>query len=123
MKTLVVLGFTVFSFVSGVFADTETKDVIVIEQSKEKKKKEKPVTVESGSVPLSGSPEENIKAAYRTWEAACREWKNELKALNGKNLMLHHCGRPARREERIQSRGVYTYSSEATYKIRVVADD
>ncbi len=78
------------------------------------------VFVESGTENLTGSPEAHIKAAYRTWQSACSEWKKELKRLNGSNLMVSSCGTPSRAQETIQSEKYYTYTSKAHYKIRVI---
>ncbi|MDB5038988.1 MAG: hypothetical protein JWQ35_2516 [Bacteriovoracaceae bacterium] len=77
------------------------------------------VFVESGSTELSGSPEEGVKPAYRTWEHRCDEWKANLKKDNGTNLMVAECGAPTRTQESLQSEKWYTYKSKGSYKIRV----
>ncbi len=93
---------------------------IVIQESQDKLLQAPEVFVESGSDTVSGSPESHIKAAYRTWQTACKEWEAKLKSYNGNNLMMASCGDAQRTEESIQSEKIYTYKSKATYKIRVL---
>jgi hypothetical protein len=93
---------------------------IVIQESPGKVLGAPKVFVESGKEDLSGSPEEGLKPAYRTWESRCKEWKAELKHMNGNNLMIVNCGTPKKSVETIQSEKYYTYSSTGTYKIKVV---
>lgn len=99
----------------------ESSKVIVIQDPQnERRHKEQPkVFVENGTDSVQGSPEETIKGAYRTWKAACSEWKNELKRLNSGNLLFSSCGTPKRNEETIHSQKIFTYSSKGTFKIRV----
>lgn len=78
------------------------------------------VFVEQGSEELAGTPEDRIKVAYRTWEERCKEWKRELRQLNGGNLMIASCGSPSREVETINSEKLYTYKSKGHYKIRVI---
>lgn len=78
------------------------------------------VFVEPGTETISGSPEESLKGAYRTWEQACRAWKNEMNRLNGKNLIQASCGSPKKHEEVVQSQRFYTYRSDAKFKVRVI---
>lgn len=77
------------------------------------------VFVESGDDVIVGSPEENVKAAYRKWKEACESWKKELKSNNRKNLMIASCGAPQRRSEKVELSTLYTFESKATYKIKV----
>lgn len=93
---------------------------IVIQESPGKIIGTPKVFVEGGSEELSGSPEGSIRAAYRQWENRCKEWKSELRNMNGNNLMIASCGTPKRASETIQSEPIYTYSSKGTYKIKVV---
>lgn len=92
---------------------------IVIQESHGNKSETPQVFVEAGSQVISGAPRSNPKVAYRSWEEACRDWKRDLKQLNGKNLMVYDCGAPKREAEMLQSEKNYTYRSKATYKIRV----
>ncbi len=102
---------------------TESKNqVIVIQDPKGRGpqfRRERNEYVESGSDAIQGSPEESIKAAYRTWETACKEWKNEMIRLNGKSLIQASCGAPKRSSENLQSQKFYTYESQARFKVRV----
>lgn len=99
---------------------SDESQVIVIEKNKGHLKKSEPrVFVESGTEELAGSPESHPKAAYRTWNQACQDWKAELQKLNGKNLMVSSCGRPSMSSDKVQSEKSYVYRSKGTYKIRV----
>ena len=107
-----------FLFLSLSIAYADEK-VIVIQEPREKKSEAPKVSVESGSDVISGSPEESIKASYRTWQAACREWKNEMNRLNGRRLIQASCGKPKRTEETQQSVKYYTTTSTAMFKVRI----
>ena len=114
------LGCLLVSFVPLISDASDDSQVIVIEKNKGRLKKDDPkVFVESGTEEIAGSPESNPKAAYRTWNQACQEWKAELQRLNGKNLMVSSCGRPVMNSETFQSEKSYVYRSKGTYKIRV----
>lgn len=78
------------------------------------------VFVESGSETIVGSPEESLKAAYRTWDNACTHWKNEMKRLNRRNLIQASCGNPKKSEESDSARKFYVYKSDAKFKVRVI---
>lgn len=75
--------------------------------------------VESGSSVIIGEPQENIKAAYRSWKSACEAWKSELKSLNKRNLMIASCGSPKKRVEKVNVSSYFIYESKSTYKIKV----
>jgi len=109
---------TLLLFIALISQDSKNDRTIVIQESTGRPAPE--LVVESGTDVVSGSPEENIKAAYRKWEQACRSWKNELRSLNGKNLLHSSCGSPKRSEEVRNSEKIYTYKSDAKFKIRVV---
>jgi hypothetical protein len=124
IKTILVFGIVVTS--AGIQietrAETQTPSgdrTILIQESNGKNDPAK-VFVESGSEEIAGSPEAGLKPAYRTWEHACKEWKNELDRRNGKNLLVASCGTPRRTSEKVQSEMIYTYQSLGKYKIKVL---
>jgi hypothetical protein len=118
------LGFGFNSVVADEVTTSKPTDsnskVIVVQKGDERLLQAPKVFVESGSDEISGSPESNLKVAYRTWEQKCTEFKAELKGQNGANLMVASCGTPTYSSETIQSEKVYTYRSKGTYKIKVV---
>lgn len=120
VMSLIVCGF-VLSFEAPSFAqDSGGERVIVIEEKEVSRREAKPdVFVESGTDVIMGEPVENLKAAYRTWKTACDQWKSEIKTNNKKNLLIASCGSPARKEERVKLETVYSFSSQASYKIKV----
>ncbi len=127
MRFFVMCGFVLMT--SGLFAEENspgTKEkaskVIVINEAdhRNSKKDRERVKVESGTDTIQGEPQDQIKAAYRTWDQACKEWKAELRSLNGARLLFMSCGAPKREVETIQSQKWFVYSSEAKYKIAVV---
>jgi|GEM_PF-6331029 len=77
------------------------------------------VTVESGSDVVIGEPQENFKAAVRSWNQACESWKQQLKMDNGKNLLIRSCGVPKQRVEKVDLKTYYVLESKSTYKIKV----
>lgn len=127
MRLFVISGF--FLIAPGLFAQegsANTKEkaskIIVINEGdhRDSKKESERVKVESGTDTIQGEPQEQIKAAYRTWDQACKEWKAELRSLNGSRLLFMSCGAPKREVETIHSQKWFVYSSEAKYKIKVV---
>ncbi|PIR22769.1 MAG: hypothetical protein COV44_06330 [Deltaproteobacteria bacterium CG11_big_fil_rev_8_21_14_0_20_45_16] len=93
--------------------------VIVLEKEIHEKPEKSGVFVESGSDIIVGEPQENVKAAYRTWQTACDNWKRELKAQNSRNLMIASCGSPKQRVEKVQLTSLIIFESQSTYKIKV----
>lgn len=77
------------------------------------------VFVESGSDVIMGEPLEHPRAAYRSWKAACDSWKNDLKSMNKRNLMIASCGAPTREEKKVRLDTTFQFQSQATYKIKV----
>jgi hypothetical protein len=122
MKHLAAIFFLSVTFVYADEITTSTgKDkVIVVQKGDEKLLQAPKVFVESGSDDISGSPEDSVKAAYRTWDQKCTEWKSELKRQNGSNLMIASCGTPTRNQDTHLSEKTYSYHSKANYKIKVV---
>jgi len=127
MRLFVISGFVLMT--SGLFAEensTGTKEkpskVIVINEAdhRDSKKLIDRVKVESGADTIQGEPQDQIKAAYRTWDQACKEWKAELRSLNASRLLFMSCGAPKREVETIHSQKWFVYSSEAKYKIKVI---
>jgi len=127
MRALVILGLffingAVEAEESGTAPKEKPSKVIVINEAdhRDRGRKFPQVKVESGSDSIQGEPQEQMKAAYRTWDQACKEWKAELRSLNGSNLMFMSCGAPKREVETIQSQKWFVYRSQASYKIKVV---
>ncbi len=108
---------------------TQTKShakegVIVIEKGDRGiLKRGRKAKVESGDSEIVGDEMATPQAAKREWDARCTSWKNELRTMNGKNLLVADCGRPKMKSEMRQSEKSYTYESIAKYKIRVVDDE
>lgn len=109
-----------FSLYAQSTPDTSSGKTLVIQETPGKLLHPPKVFVESGNEEIAGSPEAGIKPAYRQWENRCKEWKSELRHLNGGNLMMVSCGSPKKTSERVQSENYYTYTSTGTYKIKVV---
>lgn len=126
MKSIIALFLLVPCLVlseeSGKTGKSKSDDgrTIVIQDAPGKLLEAPKVFVEAGDEDLAGSPEETMKGAYRTWEARCKEWKSELRQMNGSNLMVATCGKPIRSVEKNQSENVYTYTSKGLYKIKVI---
>jgi hypothetical protein len=99
------------------------RPLIVIENDEIGSKSKAQPFVESGSSVVVGTPEENPKAAYRTWKNACDTWKQELKGDNKSNLMIASCGSPKRRVEKANMTTYYIYESKSVYKIKVGCSD
>ena len=93
--------------------------IVVIQEPGVQKKEVCKAFVESGKKPLSGRPEINFQAAYRSWEQVCAEWKTEMKVLNKQNLMIADCGEAVLLKEKITYQFFYTYKSQGSYKIKV----
>lgn len=98
---------------------TDERLILVQPELQTQEKKVCQSFVESGSDVVVGRPEEGVKAAYRSWEANCEDWKNDLKKLNRGSLMIRSCGEPQKRVDKVELSTLYTYESKATYKIRV----
>lgn len=96
--------------------------VVVVNPESVIKQKPTNVFVESGSDVIVGQPEENPRAAYRTWKTACDQWKSELKTNNRENLLIASCGSPQKRVEKVDVNTLYIFESKSTYKIRVGCD-
>lgn len=103
-----------------VVTSADKEKVIVVQKGDERLLQAPKVFVESGTDEIAGSPEGNLKAAYRTWEQKCEQWKSELRHQNGNQLMIASCGTPTHSHEVLNSDKIYTYRSKATYKIKVV---
>jgi len=109
---------SLFSLVSFCLTAQQDK-VIVLEKEIHERPEKSGVFVESGSDIIVGEPQENAKAAYRTWQSACDTWKKELKSQNSKNLMIASCGSPKQRVEKVQLINLIIFESQSTYKIKV----
>jgi hypothetical protein len=115
-----------FAFaLSFLISDTTTKatgdsKVIIIPDGGHTYREAPEVFVKSGSADIIGSPEANLKAAFRTWEQACDSWEKKMSRLNGKNLMSTNCGEPHEATRTHQSETTYSYKSKGTYEIRVI---
>lgn len=116
-----VLAGSVFANETGVSKEKPSKVIVINEADHRDSSKKWPrVTVEAGKDSIQGEPQDQMKAAYRTWDQACKEWKSELRSLNGSNLLFISCGAPKREVETIHSQKWFVYRSEASYKIKVV---
>lgn len=119
---LVLPSFVLAQSPSTVPSTPDQRVIIVDTESKSNAINPAPF-VESGSDIIAGAPQENLKAAYRSWEEKCEIWKKDLDRLNGKNLLIRSCGSAKTRTEKIQLATYYTVESKAEYKIKVGCSD
>lgn len=116
-------AFLVLSFIfsTAVFAEAANKaKTIIVEEAPGRLREAPELVVETGTAKISGTPDDRMKMAMRSWEDRCKEWKMELRSMNGRNLLVADCGSPVRSEEMVQSEKQYTYSSNGSYKIKVL---
>jgi hypothetical protein len=75
----------------------------------------------SGEEEISGEPTAGTSAARKSWNDACKEWKAELKANNKDGqVLVANCGKPKFEKDEAfgAGAGIYTYTSNGTYKIK-----
>lgn len=80
-----------------------------------------------GEEEIAGDPTAGTREALKSWKDACAEWKKELKENNKERgaVLLSNCGRAkfAKDETMGAGSGVYIYTSQGKYKIRVRIQD
>lgn len=104
-------------------ADLKIKDIptgedttITIKKGSPAEDKKIQYEIISGSDEISSDEEFDKKKALAGWKEACAEWKQELKELNKDSIILSmSCGAKHKTTENNKT----TYSSEATYRMRV----
>lgn len=122
--------------VSVAFAEDETKVIqkmsgsagdssVLIETTKNAKFKQD-FEIVSGEEEVVGDPTAGSKEAYTSWKEACKEWKKELKDNNKDGqVLVASCGTAAftKDESAGAGSGIYTYKSNAKYKLKVRIKD
>jgi hypothetical protein len=66
---------------------------------------------------IAGEPVAGKQDSYQSWQAACDDWKKELRADNGDRLISANCGRP--HPERDNTTMLTTQTSQGNYKLKV----
>lgn len=130
--------FSICLLTSLAFAEDETKVVqkvsggagdssVLIETTKNAKLKQD-YEIVSGEEEIMGDPTAGTKDAYTSWKDACREWKKELKENNNSKdgqVLISSCGSASfvKDESTGTGSGIYTYKSNAKYKLKVRIKD
>jgi hypothetical protein len=128
--SLYVLSFSAFAEDSTKVihksSDSDSKESSVLIQTTKGAKMSPDFEIISGTEEVTGDPTSGMKEALKSWKEACAEWKKELKENNKENqVLIASCGSKkfAQDEAAGAGSGIYTYRSEATYKIRVRIKD
>lgn len=100
--------------VTGVPADQES--TITIRKGSEASKSETDYRIESGTEEINGDPVAGQEESYKSWKAACNEWKKDMREMNGKALIALSCGTPHGSRD---SSSRVTQSSSGSYKLKV----
>jgi hypothetical protein len=99
---------------------------VLIETTKNPKLIKQDYEIISGEEEVVGDPTAGTKEAYASWKEACKEWKKELKENNSDGkVLISSCGTASFTKDETSGvgSGIYTYKSNAKYKIRVRIKD
>ncbi|MBC7385417.1 MAG: hypothetical protein H7301_04525 [Cryobacterium sp.] len=80
----------------------------------------------SGEEEVTGDPTAGTKEAYASWKEACKDWKKEMKENNKDGqVLIASCGSATFSKDDTSGvgSGIYTYKSNAKYKVRVRIKD
>ncbi len=135
MKIFSLLALSAF-LISSAFAENGTKiihkttadegDSSVLIETKKNAKIHPDFEIMSGDEEVAGDPTAGTKEAYSSWKEACKDWKKELKENNkdGK-VLVSSCGTASFSKDETSGAGsgIYTYKSNAKYKVKVRIKD
>jgi hypothetical protein len=104
--------------VTGVPADQES--TITIRKGAEGARTDPDYRIESGTEAINGDPVAGQDESYKSWKAACNEWKKDMREMNGKALIALSCWTPHGTRD---STSRVTQSSTGAYKLKVRVRD
>ncbi len=100
-------------------ASVFARDKAIVIQETTSKAIQPDYEIVSGSEEIVGDPTTGTKmASYASWKAVCNAWKQDLKSLNGNNLISLNCG-TANTSAMESGADMYITKSIGTYKTRV----
>ena len=106
--------------------DEADDSTVTIEKTKGTRNLRPNYEIVAGEDEISGDPTAGTKEAFKSWKEACAEWKKELKENNKDGqVLVASCGKAtfAKDEASGAGAGIYTYRSNANYKLKTRITD
>jgi hypothetical protein len=102
--------------VRGLPAGQDSQDSTITIRKADPARLEPDYRIESGEEEISGEPVAGQDESYKSWKAACNDWKKEMREMNGKSLVTLNCGTPHPKRDKSMR---VTQTSTGSYKLKV----